>query len=453
MSSPISTEMELEHTSVPLSEKFDENFQTILAAYYCRDYRFVTQAHDLVEPSQFDNQAMGILVKTAGNYFKMYRSPPSIETLVAMVTADIKKKVIRADYSKDIVEAIKRINAVKLTDSQYMVDQVTIFAQSVAFDNAMMKAAEFKDKGDFEKAMQIMDKVKYLGAKGTSEVYDYFEESAKRYEARERVASGEAPPQGITTGNRAFDNLLYHKGWGRREMVLFMGFAKSGKSTAMGEFSVNATLAGYNVLYLSLEVHKEIIADRFDARLSETEMEALVDDRDKVTKKLKEIGADEKIGKLYVVQRPSGSVSPNDVARIIEAIISTGVTLDMVAVDYADLMKPNYRSGDPREDVKSIYSDLRAVYDTYNVAGMTASQTNREGGSSEVATMMHAADNIEKVRIADLVITINKTEEEKAKGEARLYIAGSRNQKGEVSIRIEQNLDQMRFIKRVIDIT
>ena len=236
-------------------------------------------------------------------------------------------------------------------------------------------------------------------------------------------------------------------------MVLFMGFAKSGKSTAMGEFSVNATLAGYNILYLSLEVHKEIIADRFDARLSETEMEALVDDRDKVTKKLKEIGADEKIGKLYVVQRPSGSVSPNDVARIIEAIISTGVTLDMVAVDYADLMKPNYRSGDPREDVKSIYSDLRAVYDTYNVAGMTASQTNREGGSSEVATMMHAADNIEKVRIADLVITINKTEEEKAKGEARLYIAGSRNQKGEVSIRIEQNLDQMRFIKRVIDIT
>jgi replicative DNA helicase len=60
-------------------------------------------------------------------------------------------------------------------------------------------------------------------------------------------------------------------------MVLFMGFAKSGKSTAMGEFSINATLAGYNVLYLSLEVHTSILSDRFDARLSETEMSKLVE--------------------------------------------------------------------------------------------------------------------------------------------------------------------------------
>ncbi|MEX6205039.1 hypothetical protein AB6G29_23755 [Providencia hangzhouensis] len=37
-----SSEMELEHTGVSLSEKFDENFQTLLAAYYCRDYRFVS---------------------------------------------------------------------------------------------------------------------------------------------------------------------------------------------------------------------------------------------------------------------------------------------------------------------------------------------------------------------------------------------------------------------------
>ncbi|MEX6156045.1 hypothetical protein AB6G46_24330 [Providencia hangzhouensis] len=94
---------------------------------------------------------------------------------------------------------------------------------------------------------------------------------------------------------------------------------------------------------------------------------------------------------MFVVQRPPGSVCPNDVVRMVEGIISTGVTLDMLVVDYADLMKPNYRSGDVREDVKNIYTDLRAVFDTYNVAGITASQTNREGGSSEVATAMNHA--------------------------------------------------------------
>ncbi|KMJ45158.1 DNA helicase [Xenorhabdus khoisanae] len=447
------SEFELEHTSVSLSERFDDAFQVVLAAYYCRDYRFVTQVHDLVEPKQFNNMALGFLVAAAGRFYKLYKQPPSMTTLVSLITSDVKDKVIRKEYVSEVTAAIKKINEISLTDSQYMVDQVTLFARSVAFDNAMIKAAELKDKGDFDKAMQIMEKVKHLGGQGSSEVYDYFSESATRFEAREKKAIGEAPPQGITTGYRALDALLYHSGWGRKEMTLFMGFAKSGKSTGMGEFSVNAALAGFNVLYISLEVHKEIIADRFDARLSETDMDELVDGRDRVSKKLKEIGAIGKVGKMFVVQRPSGSVSPNDVVRIVEGIISTGVALDMLVVDYADLMKSNYRSGDVREDVKSIYTDLRAVFDTYNVAGITASQTNREGGSSEVATMMHAADNVEKVRIADLVITINKTEEEKAKGEARLFIAGSRNQKGDVSIRIEQNLDQMRFIKRIIDIT
>lgn len=54
----------------------------------------------------------------------------------------------------------------------------------------------------------------------------------------------------------------------------------------MGEFSINATLAGYNVLYLSLEVHTSILSDRFDARLSETEMSKLVERRDDVHRKL-----------------------------------------------------------------------------------------------------------------------------------------------------------------------
>ncbi|MDC9583072.1 DnaB-like helicase C-terminal domain-containing protein [Xenorhabdus sp. PR6a] len=448
-----SSELELEHTSASLSDRFDENFQTMLAAYYCRDYRFVTQAHDLVEPKQFDNKALSFLVSAAGRFYKMYKQPPSMPTLITLITNDVKAKAIRPEYVPDVKTAIAKINDVKLTDSQYMVDQVTLFARSVAFDNAMIKAAEFKDKGDFDKAMQIMDKVKHLGGQGNTEVYDYFSESATRFEAREKRASGEAPPQGITTGYRAIDALLYHKGWGRKEMTLFMGFAKSGKSTGMGEFGVNAALAGFNVLYVSLEVHKEIVADRFDARLSETDMDELVDSRERVSAKLKDLGATGKVGKMFVIQRPPGTVAPNDIVRMIEGIIATGVTLDMLIIDYADLMKPNYRSGDVREDVKSIYTDTRAIFDTYNVAGITASQTNREGGSSEVATMMHAADNVEKVRIADLIITINKTEEEKAKGEARLYIAGSRNQKGEVSVRIEQNLDQMRFIKRIIDIT
>lgn len=446
------SEIELEHTGRSLSAEFDADFEARLAAYYCRDHRFLTQAHDLVAPSQFSDAATGLLVSIVGNYYRMYRAAPGAATLVDLIKAAMAKKTIRKEMLPDVKEVLTRILKEKLTDTQYMVDRVATFARSVAFDDALLKAAELKDKGEFEKAIQLMQRVNSLGATGGDDVYDYYETASDRYETREQESKGEAPPTGITTGIRVLDSLLYHKGWGRREMTLFMGFAKSGKSTGMGEFSVNATLAGFNVLYFSLEVHTKILSDRFDARLSETEMEQLVDRRDNVLKSLKELGAEGNLGHLYIVQRPPGTVCPNDIVRVIESLAARGVTLDMLVVDYADLMRPNFRSGDPREDGKNLYTDLRAVFDTYNVAGMTATQTNREGGSSEVATMFHAADNIEKVRIADLIITINKTEEERMKGEARLFLAGSRNQKGEVSIRVKQNLDQMRFIEKVLDI-
>ncbi|HFN5758093.1 TPA: DnaB-like helicase C-terminal domain-containing protein [Escherichia coli] len=416
---------ELCHTGRGLSEEFDDDFQNRLAAYFCRDHEFLTRAGDLVAPNQFSNAANSILVNMVSGYYRMYKSAPSSSAILDMLKRAKRDKTIREELFPDVVEAFKRILAEKLSDTTYMVDQV---------------------------AMAIMAKVQQIGSNEATGIYDYFAESAERYKAREYEASDDYVPNSITTGLPLLDKLLYQKGWAKREMVLFMGFAKSGKSTAMGEFSINATLAGYNVLYLSLEVHTSILSDRFDARLSETEMSRLVERRDDVHRKLAELGATKGVGSLWIVERPSGSMSPADLDRMLGSMKANGMVPDMVVVDYADLMRASYDLRDDRANIRSIYTDLRALYDKHNVAGITASQTNREGGASEVATMMHAADNIEKVRIADLVITINKTEEEEAKGEARLYFAGSRNQKGGVSIRVKQNLEQMRFIERIMDV-
>lgn len=440
------------HTGRPLSEEFDDDFQNRLTAYYCKDQEFLMRAGDLVDPSQFENAANAILVNLVSSYFRMYKSAPSSTAILDQLKRAKKDKTIREELFPDVVSAFKRVLGEKLTDTKYMVDRVATFARSIAFDDALIKAAELKEKGDFERAMEVMAKVQLVGASDTIGIYNYLGEAAERLKQREYEASEDYVPNSITTGIPLLDRLLYQKGWGRREMVLFMGFAKSGKSTAMGEFSINATLKGFNVLYVSLEVHTSILSDRFDARLSQTEMTKLIEKRDDVHKKLADLGASTGVGNLWVVERPSGSLSPADLDRLLEGMKSNGMIPDMVVVDYADLMKPTRRSGDERADVKSIYTDLRAVFDKHNAAGITASQTNREGGASEVATMMHAADNIEKVRIADLVISINKTEEEATKGEARLYFAGSRNQKGNISIRVKQNLEQMRFIQEILDV-
>ncbi|WP_193725420.1 AAA family ATPase [Klebsiella pneumoniae] len=238
-----------------------------------------------------------------------------------------------------------------------------------------------------------MAKVQQIGSNEATGIYDYYASAAERYKAREYEASDDYVPNSITTGLPLLDRMLYQK-VGRNVRWCSSWVLRNQVNRQRWGFSINATLAGYNVLYLSLEVHTSIL-DRFDARLSETEMSKLVEQRDDVHRKLAELGATKGVGNLWV-ERPSGSMSPADLDRMLNSMKANGMIPDMVVVDYADLMRASYDLRDDRANIRSIYTDLRALYDKHNVAGITASQTNREGGSSEVATMMHAADNIEK---------------------------------------------------------
>jgi replicative DNA helicase len=95
---------------------------------------------------------------------------------------------------------------------------------------------------------------------------------------------------------------------------------------------------------------------------------------------------------------------------------------------------------------------MRAIAQEEDIAMLTATQTNREGAKANVAKMEHTAEDFNRVRIADILISINRTEEEKARNEARLYLAASRNQKGDITIRIQQDLEKMIFIRKILGI-
>ena len=87
-----------------------------------------------------------------------------------------------------------------------------------------------------------------------------------------------------------------------------------------------------------------------------------------------------------------------------------------------------------------------------DAAVLTATQTNRDGFKSTVAKAEHVAEDFNKIRIADLVISINATEEERAVGEARLYFAASRNQETGFSIFIKQEIAKMKFITAILKV-
>lgn len=439
---------------------FDAAFQTKVAAFCCRDDEFMRRTAHLIKPEYFENAGEAALVNIVLRHYEKYRCVPDNATMASLIRDDVAAKIIRKDLTTAVVAARKQILIDELRNRGYVEDKVVEFVRHQAMSQAILKSVDLLNAGKFPQIETAVQGALAIGINEDGEAYDYFERITERTAERLDKAAGIRPPQGITTGIAKMDELLYHRGWGRKELASIMGGAKAGKTTALINFAKAASLAGHNVLYVTLEVGANIISDRLDASLSETLMKELSDKIHGVREKVEEAKA--KAGALKIHEFPSGTLTPNQLRKVIERYKSPGwnrdgstrppIKFDLVVVDYADIMAPNHRTSDVIENSKSVYVDLRAIAFEENVAVLTATQTNREGFKAAVAKAEHVAEDFNKVRTVDLMISINKTEEEAARGEARLYFAASRNQESGFTIVVKQNLAMMQFVTSVLRI-
>jgi replicative DNA helicase len=269
-----------------------------------------------------------------------------------------------------------------------------------------------------------------------------------RTQVRKDAAAGIIVKRGIPTGYKEIDANLYHNGWGRQELSVMMGAAKAGKSLSLGDFTKNASILGYNTAYFSLEVSHRIISDRLDAAISDTMISKLHLTPDDVAKKVAAMSAN--AGALIMRDYGSGTLKPSVLHRCIEKLRQEGIVLDLITVDYADIMAAEYRSDKLQDNLREIYIDLRAIAHDFDAAMLTATQTNRDGAKAMTAKATDVGDDWNKVRTADVLIGINASEAEKKAGEARLYWAISRNTEDGFSLRIKQDRSKMQFLTKVI---
>lgn len=439
---------------------FDTKFQTKIAALALRDDEFLRRTSHILRPEYFENQGEAKLVDIALRHFQKYNCAPDKDTLVKSIKDAIALKKISREVAPVVVAARKEIIAADISNRTYVEDNLVNFARQQAMANAIVQSVELLRRGEFARIDDLVQAATNVGINEDGAMYDYYAKVADRTVLRVEKETGVLPPQGITTGNPKLDGVLYHRGWGRKELTTIMGGAKAGKTTALIHFAKMASLAGFNVLYCTLEVGASIISDRMDASVAGVVMKELGGKATSVAEVVKKVG--EKAGKLILHEYASGTFSPNMLRQLIQRYKTPGrnsdgtprppIKYDLVVVDYADIMAPNYRTNDPIENSKGVYVDLRAIAFEENCAVLTATQTNREGFKSAVAKAEHVAEDFNKVRTVDLMISINKTEEEAARGESRLYFAASRNQESGFTIVIKQNLSMMRFIEDVIRI-
>ena len=441
--------MEFSVTEETAQFEFDQSFQTKVAALVMRDTNFAMNTKDLIKPEYFTEDAAGTLVRIIQEHVKTYRSVPDLKILPTILKDEIAAKRIRPDMVDPVKKMVKDVLTTDLSNPQFVQDKVVDFAKTQAVIDVMEKCVNgLIDKKDWGKIGQLMKEATAIGANIDGGGYDYFKEIEARTKIRHDLKAGKVVRNGITTGYPAIDAYLYHCGWGRKELSCMMGAAKAGKSMSLGDFGKNAAMAGYNVLYDSLEVSKEIIADRIDAALSDTLMRELHKDPDKVEAAIKAIHA--KSGRFELRDHASGTLKPSALHRVIENYRADGIIFDLVIVDYADIMAAEYRSDSLQENLRTIYVDLRALAHELNCAFLTATQTNRDGAKAATAKATDVGDDWNKARTVDIMIGINATDAEKAAGEARLSWLLSRNTEDGFSLRIKQDRQKMQFLTKVL---
>lgn len=429
--------------------EFDGDFQQKIAALLVRDTPFAQLTDGLVKPEYFENAGIAALVSVVGRYFERYKKAPGDKTIIASLLRDASKdKTLPPELLRLAIGATHKLFETDVSDRDYVADQCATFARHQAVTKAVLDSVSLIEKRDFATIATLVRKAVDTGVSTAGNAYDYGAMREARTQERKDREAGILAPTGITTGFKVLDDCLYHKGWGRRELAVLMGGAKAGKSMGMISFGINAIAAGYRTLYVTLEVASSIIAERIDANVAERAMFELGTHIHEVDEKVEAFMA--KAAPFIIHEFPTGTMRASDLRRLIEHYKAQGVTFDLVVVDYADLMAPERVTDNVQENSKSIYVNLRGLAMEEGFACLTATQTNREGAKKAVATATDVAEDFNKIRIADVVISINKTEEERALNQARLHFAASRNQRSGFSLKVEQNIDQARFITRVI---
>ena len=110
-----------------------------------------------------------------------------------------------------------------------------------------------------------------------------------------------------------------------------------------------------------------------------------------------------------------------------EKLKRRGISPDLIIVDYADLLKPIHREREKRNELESIYEELRAMAMELECPVWTASQTNRSGLNAEIITMESISEAFNKCFVADFIFSVSRTPEDKISNEGRIFIAKNRN--------------------------
>lgn len=281
------------------------------------------------------------------------------------------------------------------------------------------------------------------------EFIDFFNDTDKKKEYLSTISSNKFP-----TGFKSLDKHI-EGGIARGEVGLIIAKTGGGKSLTASNLAKNYVRDGLNVLYVALE-------EKMDRMVLRAEQQILGVDKKSLLKEDMSLNIDvynilqEKykqnravLGNYYISKHMPQQVSPTKLEQIIvDTTIKKGVHIDVVIIDYPQLMRnPFLNTSSEHDAMGKLYEEIRRLAQQYEFVCWTLAQTNRNAHSADIVTAEHVEGSRKILNAVEVAVVVNQKDEEFKNGYMRLYLDKVRNSSntGEKFVHLKVEVPKMRL--------
>jgi replicative DNA helicase len=280
--------------------------------------------------------------------------------------------------------------------------------------NAILASVDYIKLGDYDSIKNVVDEAMKAGMERNLG-HDYFVDIDKRMSemARECVKT-----------NWDVVDVLLDGGLGKGELGFIVAPAGSGKSWLLARLGAEAMRQGKNVMHFTMELNENYVGLRYDSCFTGIDFQDIRNHVDTVKKKIETIS-----GKLFIKYFPIKTIASHTLKMHLERVqMLTGIKIDLIVVDYADLLRPMNadKNANSYSEAGSVYEELRAVAGELQVPVWSASQAHRGAHEEDVIQAQNVADSYRKIMTGDVVLSLSRKMEDKAASTARMHVIKNR---------------------------
>jgi archaellum biogenesis ATPase FlaH len=374
----------------------------------------------------FDHTLFDRKLQDAAEFVNEYAKQYSVLPDYEMVNASCRIDLHRPEVVKD-------------GHMEWLMDEFESFTRHKAIERAIIASADLLEKHNYGEVESLIKEAVQIGLArdmGT----DYFADP------RARLMGLKDKNGQISTGWPTMDRRLFG-GMNRGELNIFAGGSGAGKSLFLANLGVNWALMGLNVVYLTLELSEALVSMRIDSMVTGVSTKEIFKDLDDVEMKVKMIG--KKAGMLQIKYMPSGKTVNDIRAYMKEYEIRVGKKVDVLLVDYMDLLMPiGKKISAENLFVKDKYvsEELRNLAMEKKVLCVTAAQLNRGAVEEVEFDHSHISGGLSKIQTADNVFGIFTSRAMRERGRYQLQLMKTRSSSGVgMKVDLEFNIESLKI--------